>query len=65
MSEKKELNKEQLEKVSGGARVVNNTLMKCYSCDYSAVWKGDYIKKTFDCPECGEHTFKGAEEFEL
>ncbi len=67
MPEKKELNKEELTKVAGGGRTVYNTLMVCINtnCEHSAVWAGDYIKKTFNCPKCGQYTFKGKEEFEL
>lgn len=63
MSEKKELNKEQLEKVSGGANSGRYTYMLCKnsSCGYSTKWNGAFLGQVFDCPKCGEHTFEGVE----
>jgi len=57
MSNKKELSQEELKKIAGGRP--KNTVMKCKACDYSVVWVGDYMGKTFNCPSCAKYKFVG------
>ena len=60
--ESKNLNEKNLEKVTGGENLNNEgiiTVMKCSNCGKNGRWGGYYYMETFDCPNCGQHTFKG------
>lgn len=62
----KELKDQQLESVVGGGRndaaIGWVTKMKCGNCGHSMTWAGRYVGQVFDCPECGQHTFRGISE---
>ena len=55
----------ELEKVSGGAspKIIlpgtKITKMVCSSCGCSRRWEGNFVFRTFECPECHENTFMG------
>jgi len=68
VSEKKQLSKEELKKISGGGGfdkkpTVKQTGMRCISCEYILLWNGDHTGKIFDCPNCGKHTFMGVDPY--
>ena len=64
------LNENALNHINGGIlptpKVITddndeNTKMFCSTCNHSITWAGNYFQQLFDCPECGQHTFKGIE----
>jgi len=66
MSEKKKIDNEELNKISGGSLMkppIVQTGMHCSNCDYSILWNGDYYLQTLDCPECGKHTLIGVDPY--
>jgi len=68
MSDKKQLNEEQLKKVSGGVQIGENRIVECEYCkgqfDPDTVQRGPdqietgdnsgYIQATYKCPYCNE-----------
>lgn len=59
MEDKKMLNNEELEKVSGGGKN-GRTEMHCGNCHYFSIWSGYYVHQYFNCPKCGaEKAFVG------
>ena len=60
MEDKKMLNNEELEKVSGGGGKNGRTEMHCGNCHYFSIWSGYYVHQYFNCPKCGaEKAFVG------